>query len=255
MTVRRLARPVPIALAGAVALAAACGDVPTLQDGVAYLLPLELPAPAVAIGDTLRDASGRATPLRVRAIGRDGSEVTGLSVTFLPTMLPSPVAIDANGFVVAGDTVGAVQIVARVGDRLQITPVALSVVPQPNAAAAVSSQRVTVAALPALDTLRVGVTGPYRQGNVGVPGVIVRYRITAFARSASDARAVLATEAGAVSRADSTVAEDTTDATGLASRVLVVSGTGVDSVAVRATSSNFRGVALGVIDFVLRLRP
>jgi hypothetical protein len=248
-------RPALLAAASLTAIAIACGEVPTLENGIAYLLPLELPAPAVAVGDTLRDTLGRAAPLRVRAIGRDGAEVTGLSATFLPTALPARALIDTNGYVVAGDTVGTVQIVGRVGSSLQTAPVALAVVPQAGAAAATSSLRLTVAALPALDTLRVTVTGPYHGATTAVAGVIVRYRITSFARSGADARAVLAADAGAVSRTDSTAAVDTTDANGLASRVLVVSGTGVDSVAVRASATNFRGIALPALDFVLRVRP
>ncbi len=249
---KRLFRAAALGAVALVTIAIACGEVPTLVNGIAYLLPLELPAPAIVVGDTLRDSTGRAAPLRVRAIGRDGVEITTAPVTFLTAALPAPVSVDAAGYVVAQDTVATVQLVARVGVNLQTAPATLVVVPPPTTTAAVSPLRDSAASLPALDTLRVSVTGPYREGLTGVAGVIVRYRITVFAGRSADARAVLAADGGVVSRSDSTMAVDTTDASGMASRVLVVSGAGVDSVVVRASANSFRGIALRAVDFVLR---
>ena len=118
-------------LAGATALAVACGEVSTLENGIAYYTPVQLPLPTVALGDTLRDSLGVARPLRIQAFTRDSQEVTGLSVFFLPTTLPSLVKIDsATGYVVANDTAtGTVQIVGRIGERLQTRGARLHVVP------------------------------------------------------------------------------------------------------------------------------
>jgi hypothetical protein len=245
-----------------VATVLACGEVPTLDQGIAYISPVILPAPAVAIGDTLRDSLGRATPLRVEAFGRNDELLPDPAATFLPVILPSPVVVDAaTGIVTAPDTatvVHTVQLVGRVGSRLQTTQASLLVVPQPDSLGRTSDE-VTSTHLPALDTLRVTVTGLNRnKTRVGIPGIIVRYRISGvFPSGAASASTLLTLDGGVISRPDSLVAVDTTDASGLASRTLVVAGTGVDSVVVFARARSLRGEPLkgDSVHFVLRVAP
>jgi len=229
-------------VAGGVALG--CGDVPTLQDGVAYISAVELPLPAVAAGDTLRDSLGRVAPLRVRAFGRDSQEITGLEVSFLPTVLPAGVTIDANGILVARDTVGSVQIVGRVGDRLQTTIATLQIVPDPTTIVRQAGDLAgdTSLALPALRPIPVTVKGVYRGDSTTVNGIIVRYRIDSLRpRSLPSGSAILANAAGAALRPDSTIAVDTTKSGGTASRsVLIRAGSGVQSVFVSASARRLR---------------
>lgn len=237
----------------------ACGEVPTLDQGIAYISPVILPAPAVAIGDQLRDSLGNVAPLRIEAFGRNDEKLPDPQATFLPTILPSPIAIDANGIVTALDTLSAVhtvQLVGRVGNKLQTTQASLLVVPQPDSLDRTSSESKAVP-LPALDTLRVTVTGLNRAGTrVPVPGIIVRYRITGVYGGGASASAVLTLDGGVISRPDSRVAVDTTDATGAAARTLVV-GPGVDSVVVFARARSLRGDPLrgDSLHFVLRATP
>lgn len=243
MNGRRMIRRAGAALvAGGVALG--CGDVPTLQDGVAYISAIELPLPAVAAGDTLRDSLGRVAPLRVRAFGRDSQEITGLEVSFLPTVLPAGVTIDGNGILVARDTVGSVQIVGRVGDRLQTTIATLQIVPDPTKIARPDGYQAgdTSLALPALRPIPVTVTGVYRGATTTVNGIIVRYRIDSLRpRSLPSGTAILANAAGAALRPDSTIAVDTTKSGGTASRsVLIRAGGGVQSVFVSVSARRLR---------------
>ncbi len=243
MNCRRMVRLAGSALVAA-GVAVACGDVPTLQDGVAYISAVELPLPAVAAGDTLRDSLGRVAPLRVRAFGRDSQEITGLEVRFLPTVLPAGVTIDANGIVVARDTVGSVQIVGRVGDRLQTTIATLQIVPNPTtiARSARDSLGDSALALPALRPIPVTVTGVYRGVITTVNGIIVRYRIDSLRpRSLPSGSAILANAAGAALRPDSTIAVDTTKSGGTATRsVLIRAGSGVQAVFVSASARRLR---------------
>ena len=238
--------------------ALSCGEVPTLEEGIAYISPIILPSPAVAIGDSLRDSLGVATPLRVEAFDRDDVQLPDPAATFLPTVLPSPVTISETGIVTASDTVSQVRtvlLVARVGSRLQTTQASLLVVPQPDSLGRTSAE-ITERALPALDTLRVAVTGV----NVGhtrvpVPGIIVRYRIARlYGSDIASATAVLTVDGRSVSGSDPLVAVDTTDASGVASRTLGVAGTGVDSVVVFAHARSLRGTPLkgDSLHFVLR---
>lgn len=215
-----------------------CGEVPTLQDGIAYITPVELPLPAVAAGDTLRDSLGRAAPLRVRAFGRDSQEITGLTVRFVPTALPSNVRIGDNGILVADDTVRSVQLVGRIGDRLQTTVATLLIVPNPLSIGRPAGEEAgDTVALPALRPLPVNVTGSYRGQVTPVNGILVRYRIDSLRPAGPPGRAILTNASGSPQRPDSTIAVDTTDASGNASRsVLLVAGSGVARVFISASA-------------------
>ena len=238
-----------------------CGEVPTLPDGIAYITPVLLPLPTVAAGDTLRDSLGRATPLLVRAFTRDSQEVTGLAVRFIPTALPADVTIDARGYLVARDTLRSVLLVGRVGDRLQTTVATLQIVPEPSAIARTVGDNAgdTVLALPALRALPVTVTAVYRGSITPVNGIIVRYRIDSLRPAGlPSGRAILTNESGATQRPDSTIAVDTTAAGGNAVRnVLVLAGSGVESVFVSASARRLRdGTPVGgsPVRFVVRVR-
>ena len=227
--------------AGAVAIA--CGEVPTLQDGIAYITPIQLPLPAVAAGDTLRDSLGRAAPLRVRAFTRDSQEITGLTVTFVPTALPSNVRIDDDGILVADDTVRSVQLVGRIGDRLQTTVATLLIVPHPLAMSRPAGDAAgdTAIALPALRRLPVTVSGTYRGQVTPVNGILVRYRIDSLRPAGLAGRAILTNAVGTPQRPDSTTAVDTTQSSGNAERsVLVPAGTGVERVYISASARRLR---------------
>ena len=244
----------------AIASVISCGDVPTLDEGIAYISPIILPAPAVAVGDSLRDSLGVATPLRIEAFGRNDEQLADPVATFLPTLVPSPITISEAGFVTASDTVSTVQtvqLVGRVGNKLQTTTASLLVVSQPDSLARTSSELVE-ATLPANDTLRVTVTGVNRGGaRVAVPGIVVRYRIAHLYGSGADTRAILTMDGSTVSRPDSTAAVDTTDASGIASRTLVVTGKNVDSVEVYVRARSLRGAPLkgDSLRFVFRPKP
>jgi hypothetical protein len=231
---------------GAAAVAVSCGEVPTLPDGVAYITPVQVPSPAVAAGDTLRDSLGFATPLRVHAFGNDSQEIMGLAVTFLPTALPSAVKIDANGYVVAlPDTVSSVQVVGRVGDRLQTPPATLLVVPQPQSIGRPdgATKGDTTQVVPIKD-LPVIVTGTAKGATTTVNGIIVRYRIDSIVPAGLPAGSALLTNAAGVSqRPDASVAVDTTKSAGNATSK-VVAGTGVQTVFVSASARRLDGVPL-----------
>jgi hypothetical protein len=105
--------------------------------------------------------------------------------------------------------------------------------------------------------MAVGVTGVYRGARTPVNGVIVRYHIdSVYPTTSRTGNAVLTNSAGAIPRPDSTTAVDTTKGAGASSRNLVVSGSGVDSVVVRARASSLRGTSLrgSPVRFVLKVR-
>ena len=256
--------PRVLAAAALVAAAAAlsCGEVPTLENGIAYYTTVLLPLPAVALGDSLRDSLGAATPLTVRAFTRDSQEITGLTVTFVPTVLPTLVDIKANGMLVAHDTtVGSVQIVGRIGERLQTSIVTLLVVPQPTGIARADDPAGdTALAVPALKTLPVTVTGSFKNATTTVNGIIVHYRIDSLApRTAAPGSAILTNAGGTSLRPDSTIAVDTTKTAGSATRnVLVRAGSGVRRVYISASATRMKDakpVSGSPVHFVVDLKP
>ncbi len=234
---------------GAFGVVLACGEVPTLPEGIAYVSPVLLPSPAVAAGDTLRDSTGKVAALRLVAYDRNDQPVSGTTANFLVTRVPSPLTIDANGIVVAQDTVpsSAPSVVGQIGERLQTAPTALLIVPQPDSLQRVAGTDTLSAPAGTSNALAVTVTGLRRGARVPVQGIIVRYQITRLLpggavdstlyRLQDDGRNFL--------RSDPRLAVDTTDALGGASRILLaVPGASVTAIEVCARATNLRGVPL-----------
>jgi hypothetical protein len=229
----------------AAAAALSCGEVPTLENGIAYYTPVLLPLPAVAAGDTLRDSEGHVAPLRVLAFTRDSQEIAGLTVTFVPTTLPlDDVTIDsATGILVARDTLRSVQLVGRIGERFQTSVATLQIVPEPSAISRADDVAADTAyPLPAIRALPVTVTGTYRGVSTPVNGIIVRYRIDSLRPSGLDlGNAILIVSGGGPLRPDSTTAVDTTKTAGNATRTVVVSaGSAVERVFISASARRLR---------------
>ena len=242
---RRLAAALVAALS--IVAAGSCGDVPTAENGIAFISAIKLASPAVERGGTLRDSLGNPAPLRVDAFDRDGNLVTNAPVTFIVSPPDSGVHIDASGFTTVSDSERTVSLVARVG-TLQTPATTLPIVPIPTTLSRKSRPEVadTALVLPAIQADSVVVIGTHRNGTTGpVPGIIVRYAIDSlYPTTVSSGSAVLLDDSGRHLR-DSTIAVDTTDAGGIASRrVVVLAGSGVTRVVVRATATDFRGQAL-----------
>jgi hypothetical protein len=256
----------PPALAGAAlaVVALSCGEVPTLPDGIAYISSVLLPSPAVALGDTLRDSLGQAAPLRIVGIGNAGDTITGITPTYVVTTVPGKTITIAPGDFVIGDSVRPVQLVGRVGDRLQTPAVTLDVVQQPDSIGAASD---TLAVFPLPGTgevsssvaLGVTVSSGATGTRAGVKSIIVRYRITnVYPADASIPDTTLLLLDASNRFADSTglTVVYTTDDSGNASRSIRSIPFGFDSVEIRATANDLRGTPLrgSPIRFVVSTR-
>lgn len=240
-------RTVAWCASASIAAALACGEVPTLADGIAFLAPIELPAPAVALGDTLRDSLGRVTPLRVVAFDRDNNRLPSVTATFVVIAAPAGVRVSPVGIVTAQDSAGTLRLVARVGDRLQTTETTLLVVPQPDSIAITGTPPDSVASPGISAAMQVTVTGIRRGSRVPVQGIVVRYQITRVGSSTSvdSTRFRLLDETNNSLRRDPRLAVDTTNSAGVAERRLtVVTGQRGDSVRVLVTATSLRGAAL-----------
>jgi hypothetical protein len=269
------------ALLGAGALLAvglACGEVPTLQDGVAYISPVILPSPAVALGDTLRDSTGAVAPLRLYGIDSDGDTVSTITPRFIVTTVPGPTVTLTPANFVIGDSLREVQIVGQVGSRLQTPVVRLDVVRQPDSIAATGATSTRFPApsgteVTSVATLGVNVTHPPVPATpatpttpaapaiprAGVKSIIVRYAVTrVFPATATipDTTLVLLDDGGQFRLPTGRTTVDTTDASGNASRRIRAIPLGFDSVEVSASANTLRGVPLkgSPIRFVVTTR-
>lgn len=122
-------RAVRVLVAGL--LAAACTDIDTGPNVAASIEFPALPFPAVVAGDTLRDTSGVAAPLRAMVFNSDNEEIVDAPVRY--AALEAVVTVDSvTGVLIAGakaDTTA--RLVAYVGS-LQAPPLRLSVVSRPD---------------------------------------------------------------------------------------------------------------------------
>lgn len=234
-----------VLLAGAaLAVAIACGDVPTFADGIAYVSPVILPSLAVAAGDVLRDSLGAPAPLSVQAFDQNDKPIAGVIPSYVVSSVPAGVTIDANGNVTALDSVRSVQIVARIGSRIE-TPVAtLEVVAQPDSIYSSTTTIDSLAALTPSTALQVTLSGNRKGTRTPSRSILVRFQITkTFPFSGKvDSTNVFFSDGGNAAFSRSV---DTTDARGIASRsVTTIATTSLDSVQVQVTAKSLAGVVL-----------
>jgi hypothetical protein len=248
---KRMLAPRVLAGAALAVVALSCGEVPTLPDGIAYISSVILPSPAVALGDTLRDSTGKAAPLRLYGIGKGGDTIV-VSPTFVVTTVPGKGITLSPANYVIGDSVRTVQLVGQVGSRLQTPPTAIDVVRQPDSIAASSAIKSKLPSsgtdlLVTSDALSVIVTSGSGAARGGVRSIIVHYAISKWYPSTfvfPDTTLVLLDDAGRVQGTDGRRSTDTTDASGTASRRVRTLPLGFDSVDVLVTANNLKGVPL-----------
>lgn len=244
----------------ALAVLSGCTEVGTDPDAVVALVFDALPFPGVAIGDTLRDESGAAAPLRATPVNSEGDEVPGASVTYLA--LDPGVTISDAGFAIGtGTTTAAVRVIAQVG-TLQSRPLSLVVTPAPDSAAregAVDTLRYVVpdAATNASAAITIRVLAGSAAEPVNVRGWIVRYSVEYRGSTVPPESTDLAWFIDPAGRRS---AVDTTEADGRASRRLRVVPTGLatpdDSLLVTATvTARGSAVAGTPLRVVVPVRP
>ncbi len=151
---------------------------------------------------------------------------------------------------------GSLQLVGRVGDRLQTPLATLLVVPQPQSigrpAGFEAGDTAFTSAAP--KALPVTVTGTFKGASTPVNGIIVRYKIDSLVPATGSA--ILLNASGLIMRPDSTAAVDTTKNAGNAtSTVVPLPGSGVAKVYVSASARRLDGPLLPAGGFVLVIKP
>lgn len=241
-TPRARFRPVMVA---AIAVAAATSCVLPSEGRVGQLIFRDIPAPSVVVGDTMRDTLGVATPLT--------AEISdGRVVRFVP--LDTNIRVDGGGFLIARsrDTTAGANNLARViadgAGSLQTPPQIFTVTIRPDQVVRHGNPPPEVVYDPTLSGIEADTTNRsvplqvrlrhlFTAGEAGavardtvVRAYYVRFVVTYLGTGLGNARMV--------SDARNPTDLDTTDASGLASRrvllVPVPEATATDSVVVEA---------------------
>lgn len=266
----RLRRAVALALGvGGVALASC---VTSTEASAPFALEfLRLPWPAVVVGDTLRDSTGAAAPLRALVFDGDGRPLPDAAVTYVP--LDTGVRVLPSGAIVStGWRTTPVRVVASV-ERLQSRPLSILVTRRPDTLVAASATVPEVLyRLPQSDPANLSpavqvrlrsrqvVTGA--SPDSAVAGWIVRFAVVRPPSATLVDSVQLVAEAASISLAGVTTRteRDTTDASGTAGirvRVFARAGqTATDSVVLQATSEAFgRPIPGSAVRLVVRVAP
>lgn len=213
-----------LALAAMGGAVAACFGVSEPPGGIASISQVLLPSPSVVRGDTMRDSTGAASPLRAYAFDQAGDTMKALVPTWIA--LGKRLHVDADGFVI-GDTAGkdSVGVVATLGP-VQTPPRGIIVTVEPTTITP-GTLNDTIDFDPlASDTLSVGksltltLTGP---GDTAAVGFVVLYEITHGPPARDTAPAAMIVSGRA------RWARDTTDASGQVGRSAAINRNALES--------------------------
>lgn len=253
MSVGRNSLGIAIA-AAALAGFSSCTEIPTSESAVLSLTFDSLPAPAVVLGDTLRDTTGRAAPVSATVYNFQGNVVTNPPLRF--QALDRGIRVDSIAGFVIGDSLRATPArIAITVDGLQATRL-VDVTLRPDTVIAVNERDSLLYSL--VDTtknfsppLAVRVHHSLTSLDSAVKSYIVSF---AIASPPDTLLAMLVNEAGKSSRVD------TTDASGQASRRIRLTPARLaaltDSIIVQATVK-YRGAPVrgSPARIVLKVKP
>jgi len=160
----------------------ACSDVGTAPDSIVALAFDTLPYPSVVAGDTMRDSTGRAAPLRAVAYNAAGNVIANPSVRYLA--LDTGVDLGSQGYLVATTRVGGTVRVVAVAATLQSQQKTVLITQAPTVVAAIETVADTLRyALPDAITnvsraMTVRLMRDSAGARLGVPGFLVSWRVT-----------------------------------------------------------------------------
>jgi hypothetical protein len=160
--------------------AVACNDAGTNPTTPVSITLLPMPLPSLTVGDSLRDSTGKAVPLRAVAYNGRDNPIPDAPIRFLALDPMHRVSLDSvSGNIVGLDT-GQVKVVASVG-ALQTQPVMITIVQPPTVLLAASpldstlDYTLTLGARDTLLALSVRLVHVQGTDTIPVPSYLVRY--------------------------------------------------------------------------------
>lgn len=237
----------------AIGAAMACTKIPTEDSAVLSLALDSLPAPAVVLGDTLRDSTGRAAPLHATVFNFQGSVISRAPLRF--QALDRGVTVDSITGFATGDSLRQTpaRVLISIGSLQAVRTLEVTLRPD------------TVSAVNGRDSLAYSLTDTTKNfspalsvrvvhslvADSGVKSYVVGFTIVS---PADTLLARLVNESGAASRTD------TTDASGIASRrirlnpakLIALTDSIIISASVKYRGAHIRG---SPVRLVLKVKP
>jgi hypothetical protein len=183
---RRGGRGVRGGLLAIVAMLATIGAISCTKVGTDPTVPVAIeffgpPLPSVVLGDSMRDTSGKAVPLRATVFNSDDQPIPDAPIHFLALDPVSRVALDTTTGILVGRDTGQVRVIAHVGS-LQSQPITLRVVQPPTAIIPLDPLVDTLdfvidfaTGRDTLQNMRVRLVHVAGTDTVNVPSYLVRY--------------------------------------------------------------------------------
>ncbi len=231
--------------------AGGCRDIPAPEGGVQSLGRVILGSPGLVVGDTLRDSTGAAAPLRIVAFDEKGDTVASPPpITFL--LLDTTAALD--GDILVGTHTGRARVLAMVAglpSRIDTVTVTL----RPDTIVSDSIRYVRAVNLLSGDTSYVSSDLPVvvtDDAGAGVDAVIVTYALVRSPAGHPSGTGPTVVFAGGTTEP----VRDTTSGGGRAARAIRLREPAKpqlapsDSAIVTATAS-YRGQSLGIVQFTI----
>jgi hypothetical protein len=243
----------PGLFAAAVALVAACTDIPTSDNAVLAIAVTPTVSPSIVLGDTLRDTTGKAVPLTATVYNYNGTVVTSAPLRFYAA--DRGIRVDSTTGFAVGDSLRQTpaRVVVSVGNLQAFQQLLVTL--RPDTVFAVNgrdslSYSVLDSTKNVSPALSVRVLHSLTSSDSAVKNYLVSFSIVS---PADTLLAKLVNDAGAASKID------TTDGSGDASRKIRLNPVrltaAIDSIIVNATV-RYKGQVRGSpVRLVLRVKP
>jgi len=221
-------------------IAIACTDISGSGNSILSLQFDTLASPSVVVGDTLRDTTGAVILPVVHAFNYKGGEIAAAKIYFQSP--DSGVTVDSATGVIVGDSLRSTpaRIIATVGNLQAVQRINLTLRPD-TIIASLAVDTITYSLLDSTKNSSHPMSVKLLHGLTTSDSVVSNYIVSfAIVSQSNPNLADLVTEAGKLSRVD------TTDGSGIAGRKILVhpvnlsSATAIDSVIVQATA-RYRG--------------
>jgi hypothetical protein len=246
---RRLGRLAVVALCATAWWFASCRDIAAPEGGVFAISRVMLPSPGLVVGDTMRDSTGIAAPLRLVAYDVDGKPITpdpAVVYTTLDTLS------QANGAWLIGKAAGTSRVVGTTsGLQSKTDTVYVTLAPDTLIAADSSVHHVKYSLLKGDTSIAIAELAArvVHLPTTGVQAVIVRYKVERAPNAKSNAGSTVL-----FSNGNAATARDTTDAAGRSGvaariRILALANSGQGDTAIFSATASYRGRTLGKVQF------
>jgi hypothetical protein len=252
-------------VAAVVIAAAACVDLSAPNDAPASISPLQVGSLFAVQGDVIRDTLGNASVLNIIAYDGAGSEVGGFTPNFFVIDSIPNAKLNADG-TLTGTKLGTARVIGQIGN-VQTPPLTIFITTTPTTLIPPTTRDSIVAPLGTDSASAIAsialVTGVRGANSAIIGGMFVRYEITKAPASQPGSVAVYLQDDNNRPFPINVSTPDTTDASGNASRKLVVNArllaegplkatTATDTVVVQVTAK-YKGVMLSGSPFSIKV--